>query len=150
MDFDPSIIRDARQKRFHEYWREKAAGREMPRRADVDPVDFAWMLGWVTLVEPLPDGDWRFVVDGSNIAAVFGVDMTGKRLSEYKRPAVRDVLVATFAAAAAARGPYFLTYDIDYDLRRWRYDGLLLPLCDESGGVDRLISTVVLEGGGRR
>ncbi len=122
----------------------------MPCRADVDPVDFAWMLGWVTLVEPLPDGDWRFVVDGSNIAAVFGDDMTGKRLSEYKLPAVRDVLVATFAAAAAARGPYFLTYDIDYDLRHWRYDGLLLPLGDESGSVVRLISTVVLEGGGRR
>jgi hypothetical protein len=150
MAFDPSIIRDPRQKRFHAYWCQKAAGREMPRRADVDPVDFAWMLGWITLVEPLPDGDWRFVVDGSNIAAVFGVDMTGKRVSEYPVPAVRDVMSTTFAAAAAARGPYFLTYDIEHDLRRWRYDGLLLPLCGDDGGIDRLISTVVLEDGGRR
>lgn len=150
MTFDPSIIRDKRQIRFHDYWRSKAAGRAMPRRVDVDPVDFAWMLGWVTLVEPLPDGDWRFVVDGSNIAAVFNIDMTGKRLSEYPLPAVRDILVNTFAAAAEMRGPYFLTYDIEHDLRRWRYDGLLLPLCDESGSIDRLISTVVLEGGGRR
>ncbi len=122
----------------------------MPCRADVDPVDFAWMLGWVTLVEPLADGDWRFVIDGSNIAAVFGNDMTGKRLSEYPLPAVRDVLFANFATTAAARGPHFVTHDIDYDLRRWRYDGLLLPLGDESGSVVRLISTVVLEGGGRR
>jgi hypothetical protein len=150
MAFDPSIIRDTRQKRFHEYWREKAGGRDMPRRADLDPVDFAWMLGWVTLVEPLPDGDWRFVVDGSNVAALFGNDMTGKRVSEYPLPAVRDVLSTTFAAAAAARGPYFLTYDIEHDLRRWRYDGLLLPLCDESGSINRLISTIVLEGGERR
>lgn len=122
----------------------------MPCRADVDPVDFAWMLGWVTLIEPLQDGDWRFVIDGSNIAAVFDHDMTGKRLSEYPIPAVRDVLFTTFAATVAARGPHFVTYDIEHDLRRWRYDGLLLPLSDDNGSVNRLISTVVLEGGGRR
>ncbi len=150
MAFDPSIIRDPRQLRFHDYWREKAAGREMPRRADIDPVDFPWMLGWITLVRRVAQDDWLFVVDGSQIADVFGVDMTGKRLSEYPRPGVRAMLSESYARTVENRAPHFVSRDIEHDFRRWRYDGLLLPLSDDSGGVDRLFSTVVLEGGGRR
>lgn len=150
MAFDPSIIRDSRQQRFHAYWREKAAGRDMPRRADIDPVEFPWILGWITLLQPDAAGDWLFVIDGTNIADTFGIDMTGKRLSEYPRLGVRAMLFETYAMAATTRAPHFVTRDIEHDFRRWRYDGLLLPLSNDSGKVDRLISTVVLEGGARR
>jgi hypothetical protein len=149
MAFESSIIRDSRQIRFHDYWRAKAGPRDMPARVDIDPVDFAWMLGWITLVQPLADGDWLFVVDGTNTAETFGIDMTGKKLSAYPLAGVRDMLFETFARVVAARGPVFLSRDIEYDFRRWRYDGLLLPLSNDGTRIDRLISTVVLEGGRR-
>lgn len=147
MTFDPAIIRDSRQLRFHDYWRAKAGSRDMPARADVDPVEFAWMLGWVTLIEPTNDGDWLFVVDGTNVADAFGIDMTGKRLSAYPLVGVRDMLFGTYASAAAAREPYFVSRFIEHDFRQWRYDGLLLPLSSDGARVDRLLSTVVLDGG---
>ena len=57
--FEALEARDPRLLRLHEYWREKCAGRQFPDRADLDPVDFPYILGYVTLVDvidvDLPD-----------------------------------------------------------------------------------------------
>lgn len=44
-------LHDPRLKRLYEYWRGCCAAAAMPARAAVDPLEFRYILGYVTLVE---------------------------------------------------------------------------------------------------
>ncbi len=144
MAFDPTTFRQPIHRRFYDYWREKAGTRSCPARRDLDPVEFAWALGWVTLLEALPNGDWLFRVDGSLTAEYFGGDMTGKRRSEYGNPGLREFLMATSARGARLAEPVLVHRDTEIALKRWQYDGLLLPLSDDGIKVDRLLSIMAI------
>lgn len=39
-------------------------------------------LGNIEILEPLPDGDWRYLAFGKELVAANGIDMTGQRVSE--------------------------------------------------------------------
>jgi hypothetical protein len=49
--FEAPEARDPRLRRLHDYWREKCGDRQFPDRADIDPVDFPYILGFVTMVD---------------------------------------------------------------------------------------------------
>ena len=67
------------------YWRARAAGRAMPARADIDPVDMRGFIANVGLVDVLADGretpEFRVRLAGTAVEEVFG-PVTGKTLSE--------------------------------------------------------------------
>ena len=55
----PTPITDGRLQEALDYWRRKSAGKAMPRRVDIDPLDIPKLLPDVMLVEVLPSGRYR-------------------------------------------------------------------------------------------
>jgi hypothetical protein len=79
---DPSPFTDPRMDQAHRYWREKAAGRPMPRRRDIDPIDIPRLLPDVMLVDVVEDGRYRYRLIGTGNTQAHGINATGRYLDE--------------------------------------------------------------------
>lgn len=69
---------------LYAYWRAKCAGRRMPSRADLDPLEIPrGLLPGICLVDVVPDGR-RYVyrLVGTTDVEVRGYDPTGKSVAE--------------------------------------------------------------------
>jgi hypothetical protein len=73
---------DPRLEEAYEYWRRKAAGRKVPRRRDIDPVDIPKLLPDVMLVDVEPDGRYRYRLIGTENTLAHGVKATGRYVDE--------------------------------------------------------------------
>ncbi len=63
----------------------------------VDPLDFRYILGYVTLVEvELAPRRYRFRLDGSILAMLSGMDYTGKYLDQLGMPDYIDFVAASY------------------------------------------------------
>jgi len=146
-EFDPAVIQAPALCRLHAYWESRRAGRAMPARADIDPTDFAWALGAVSLMERLADGDYLFRVDATTTAELFAIDMTGRRLSLYPDAPVRAMMQATLDDVVAARAPMLVYRDFIFNRAPRRYELLLLPLSAGGGAaVDMILSMPGFDG----
>ena len=73
---------DARLETAYRYWQQKAGGRGMPRRADIDPTEIPKLLPDVMLVDVAPKGRYRYRLIGTENARAQGVNATGRYLDE--------------------------------------------------------------------
>ncbi len=64
------------------YWRGKAAGRMLPSRADIDPIEIVKLLPDVMLVERLDDRRYRYRLIGTEHQRAQGINATGRYLDE--------------------------------------------------------------------
>lgn len=126
-------------KALHAYWRAKAAG-GLPRRGDLDPLDMKAALGNMVLIdvhrEPLR---FRYRLHGASLALRDGFDMTGKWLEEHPEPELRARIQSSWSRAAEQRRIVHGFRDCFADLRRRRYEVLILPLADDGLTVDKLL-----------
>jgi hypothetical protein len=122
--------------RFFAYWRAKAGSRAMPVRADLDPIEFRYALGYVVLVDveygsverPLR---FRFRLYGSGLVNYFGDgDYTGKYADELLPADYAPFVVQAYTEAVHRRAPYHAHRDMVMDRQRLIYDVLTLPLAD--------------------
>ena len=77
-----SPFTDPRLEQTYNYWREKAAGRAMPSRADIDPIEIPKLLPDVMLVERTADGRYRYRLIGTANQTAHGINATGRFLDE--------------------------------------------------------------------
>jgi hypothetical protein len=136
IDIDPQHLEHPALKFLKAYWEDKRSTRAMPARADINPADMKEHLGWIMLLDVLPDfADFRFRTIGTRVTQYFLADSTGKTVSEafgsYGEDIVGDVL-AVFRKAAEEKlvvrahggagwlGRSFLDFD-----------ALFLPLSDD-------------------
>lgn len=127
-------IRHPVLRRFFAYWRAKAGDRAMPRRADIDPVDFPYALGYVILVEveraPLR---FRFRLYGSALVNYFGDgDYTGRYADELLPPDYAPFVVKAYTEAVAGGVPRHNKRELVAGGQLLIYDALTLPLADEA------------------
>jgi hypothetical protein len=128
-------------RRLLDHWRglpRDAGGLPSPRA--LDPVEIAWALGAVSLVDVAgapPDCRFRYALDGSWQVERYGFDMTGKTLDEFPEPETRALIRGSYLEAAVARRPLARRRDLMLDGRHRRYEALLLPF-GEDGRVTRL------------
>ena len=141
-ELDPNSVRSNRLRRFFGYWDGRRGQRMMPARSDIDPVEIPWMLGYVTLHDARPGQNFRFIIDGTRTAEMFGIDMTGRTVDEYPIPDIREMIRRTLATVVETRRP--LRSDLDYGVKHqcWRYERLILPLGADGANVDMLMSAV--------
>lgn len=138
--FDPATIRDSRLCRFHAYWQEKRAGREFPRRADIDPVDFAYLLGQVTLVDIHDDPRiyrWRLV--GMWWREKFGIEATGMWVDDWPFEDQRRAVRSTYDRVVAARRPLVFARSVWLDRRKFDCETLLLPLSENGTDISMIV-----------
>jgi hypothetical protein len=131
---------------FYEYWRRKAAGRVMPSRADLDPLEIPQLLPGIFLVDvvPGPPRRFRFRLVGTRIAELEG-EMTNKFLDEFIPGSPGTAMAQQYDEAAEGR------IHVRHETLRWHardrqhinYDVLLLPLSRDGATIDMLFGLCV-------
>ena len=136
-------LHDPRLKRLYAYWRERCAGADMPAREAIDPLDFRYILGYVTLVdvEPAPRR-YRFRLDGSILAMLSGMDYTGKYLDQLGMPDYIAFIEASYDRVVDHIRPYAYRKEGAFDTKSFDEETLILPL-GRDGTVKSLMVAVI-------
>jgi hypothetical protein len=136
-------LHDPRLRRLYDYWRMRGAGAAMPVERAIDPVDFPYILGYVTLVdvEHAPRR-YRFRLDGSILAMLSGMDYTGKYLDQLGLPDYIDFIAAGYDRVVDNVHPYAYRKEGAFDTKNFDEETLILPLGNERT-VRRLMVAVI-------
>jgi hypothetical protein len=166
--FEPADAHDERLQRLYRYWQEKCAGRLFPDRADIDPLDFNYLLGYVTMVDiievdqsPSPTGRplagqeanpatsaiarrrYYFRLDGSRLAEISGTDYTGRYLDELPWPDYVDFIRWTYDEVQRRKRPLGYRRHGDIDQHTFDEETIILPLGAGHGQVEKLLVAVI-------
>lgn len=130
--------------RVFDYWRAKIKDGRLPARVDIDPLDLAYVLGNMVLVDVERD-PWRFRyrLAGSKLTGRLGFDPTGKYVDEHPDPNHRQSIQAVYTEVAATGLPKAYARDLVVDERVRRYDVLVVPLSGEDGQVGMILALMV-------
>lgn len=140
MDTLQATIEDERLRRLLAYWESKRQGERLPGRADLDPLDFHYLLGWVSLLEVSHHPRrYRYRLNGSLLVERFGIDMTGKYLDDLPQPEFRALLEMLWNEAVDGGKPIHQLHDRRIDGRRYDFETLRLPLAADGKTVDMLL-----------
>lgn len=143
-ELQPPEIRHPLLRRLYDYWDGKRAGRALPSRADIDPVEFRWIVGNVLLIEVAHDPlRFRFRIHGDNLARRSGFDMTGKGMDEYPDPEYAKVALRSFSTVAETGRPLARIDERTIQGRTYGYEALHLPLSADGRRVDMLLVGLV-------
>ena len=127
-------------KALYAYWTARCGTREMPARADLDPMDMRKFLRHIVLVD-VEHGDrtrLRYRLVGTALAKAIHQDPTGRYIDEmpfwfrkFAEPAYADVLTR--------RRPHYRTINT---IENWwivKYERLLMPLSSDGVTIDMVI-----------
>lgn len=85
------------QRQLYDYWVDKAAGREMPGRADIHPGHFARLLPHVSLVDVgAEDHSCKVRLAGTRLREVYDREITGLAVSDLEWGDKRDYWLAAY------------------------------------------------------
>lgn len=128
----------------YQYWLDKRRGRPMPTRADIDALDVGYALGNISLVDVVrePRLRFRFRLDGSNLVALTGFDLTNTFADEFEPGPYRDFMLEVYRRIVAGRAPLFFRHQ-----EQWQYSGMqmesaTLPLSLDGENVDMIMDVV--------
>ena len=141
----PSLeLDDSRLQRLFAYWLEKRGDRPFPAKAEIDPVEFSYILGYVTLVDVERDPRrYRFRLDGSILVALSGTDYTGRYLDELPGEQYVAFILETYDRVVDSGEPFRYRKNELLDQQLFSEETLILPLGDNPPKVDRLVVAVI-------
>jgi len=136
-------IQSPNLRRIYEIWRSKCSDELLPRRADVDPVEFGKALPNVFLVEIQPTEPKLLLrVMGTAFEEQYGENVTGKYIEDLDFGAARDEILAAYDRLIESKEPVHIANEYEKsDGRVMRFERITLPLSD-----DGEIVTAVLGG----
>ncbi len=146
--FPPAEAHDSRLRRLYGYWLSKQEGRSFPLRADLDPIEFSYILGYVTLVdvvgtEPVEKWRYRFRLDGSLLVASSGADYTGRYLDELPWPDYVSFVTWTYDRVVESRTPLGYRRRGNAEQYFFTEETIILPLGPDGDRVDKLLIAVI-------
>jgi hypothetical protein len=126
--------------RLYDYWDDRRAGDAMPARADIDPIQFHYALGFILLIDVLP-GHTRFRIrlHGTDLAWRAGCDLTGRIVDELPPGDLRLLAQKTFHDVIQTCRPRRAERKRVLDSRLRHYEALVLPLGADRSEVDMLL-----------
>lgn len=135
---------DNRLRRLFAYWLEKRGARQFPTKGEIDPVEFRYVLGYVTLVdvEQAPRR-YRFRLDGSILVELSGTDYTGRYLDELPGAEYVAFIKDTYDRVVDGGAPYRYRKNDLLDQQQFSEETIILPLGDNPPVVDMLIVAVI-------
>ena len=93
-------------KQLYDYWIEKAAGRDMPDRADISPAHFRRLLPFISLIEvERPKERYRVRLAGTRLRDIHDCETTGHYLDELDWGDRRDYWLAAYHRIASEGKP---------------------------------------------
>ena len=137
-------LNDGRLKRLFAYWLEKRGGRLFPTKAAIDPVEFSYILGYVTLVDVERDPRrYRFRLDGSILVELSGADYTGRYLHELPGEEYVAFIKDTYDRVVDSGQPHRYRKNGLFDQQHFSEETIILPLGDSPPHVDMLLVAVI-------
>jgi len=142
-----ALIHDPELHRLFDYWRERRRGRLMPSRRDIDPLEIAWALSRIFIVDYDPARGPVYRLAGDDIAGVFGHgNLKGLRPRDFLPPDRAKIVEGLFmrviedCCAVWMRGLVYLRAD-----RLPLGERLFLPLADgATGRADGVLGMTVV------
>jgi hypothetical protein len=108
--------------RLQAYWEDRRRGRRFPARADIDPMDFRYALGRVSLVDCRAESpQFRYRLVSTELTETLGYEMTGRYAEDIPEPQVRDYVLGLYQRAVAAAAPMRNDGGDVLDGRLWRF-----------------------------
>jgi hypothetical protein len=127
--------------RMHAYWQGKCPQGGLPRRQDIDPLDFPWALGLVCLLDvqrnPLA---FRYRLDGTTIAERHGADFTGRTTDEVRPDFYAAMLRKHFSEVTETRRATLHRISLRHAGQAKTYLRLALPLAADGVTVDMIMT----------
>jgi hypothetical protein len=124
------------------YWEAKRGARPFPARADIKPAEMKEHLGWVILIDVLPD-EFRFRTIGSRVTEYFLKDSTGKTMREAFAPLGETAVACVLAMhrqCAQERVALRVHGGADWlGQSSFDFDTLCLPLSDDGEQVNMIL-----------
>ena len=134
-------IRHPKLRRLFGYWDSRRGERAMPARRDLDPVDFAYALPGIVLIDVLHKPlRFRARLVGTMVVTRLGYDLTGHMIDELRDPTYRETILASYREVVAARRPSVVQRDEVAEGRSFRYEVLRLPLSSDGEEIDMLMT----------
>ncbi len=136
----------ARMARLSAYWQVKRGAREMPARADIDPLEMGFALGALVLFDVEGEGQYRYRVYGSDFVDRLRRELTGLSLDGHPEKSQIPLMRRSLDEAVATRRPIARRGAklVQGEVRR--YAGLFLPLSADQCTVDQILMMVELQG----
>jgi hypothetical protein len=131
---------DDRLLRLYRYWNDRRGELRFPPRASIDPVDFPYALGRVSLVEvqrnPLR---FRYRLVGTLLTEHLGYEMTGKYVEDIPEPSMREFTRSFYERALERQAPLHEAGMALIERYSWQHEVLLLPLASDGETIDMLL-----------
>ena len=94
-DCDPVTSGDEALRRLYQYWLERRGARAFPSRSDIDPLDFVYALGRVSIVEIMPGPKrFRYRLVSSQLTDHLGYEMSSRYVGDI-HDSLKPVAVAS-------------------------------------------------------
>lgn len=138
-------------RQLYAYWDGKRAGRPMPARRDLDPVEIPGLLRHLILLDVThAPSRFRVRLYGTAVAELRGRDLTGRYLYENGSTAIGRQTRRWNHRTVVERRPIFRTGDYTdlSDGRAGTYYRLGLPLSSDGETVDMLMIGLIREWAG--
>ena len=138
-------IINPRLRRLYDYWCERRGDRRFPARSDIDPLDLAFLMGNLILIDVVEGDPPGFFIrlHGTNLVQRAGYELTGKMLNELPITEFRQLAMQTFTFVARTGEPFRGYRDRVLDDRLRRYETLILPLSKNGERVDMLLASLI-------
>lgn len=138
----PDIVHPLLRRLFL-YWSGKRAGRDLPSRQDIDPIEIGpEVLPHIMLTDVLDSGRLRYRLAGTAVEAVTGHSLSGHHLDELLRPPYRDYVLSLYDEII--KGRHALYTESLYPLHGTQPERLtkrlMMPLVSEDDEVVMVLS----------
>jgi hypothetical protein len=137
-------IFDPRLRQLLAYWNKERGERPLPARTDIDPVELKFLLGYIMLLDVLPEPrQFRVRLQGTELQWWLGCDLTGKALDQLPSAELVAVAHDCLASTVETRAPFHKMGDeLIGDMPR-RFEALLLPLASDGVVIDIVLAAVL-------
>ncbi|MCX7565495.1 PAS domain-containing protein [Sulfitobacter sp. F26169L] len=130
------------------YWDALRAGREMPKRAEIDPRGIESALEFAFILERVAPGVARMRIAGSHLNDIMGMEARGMPLTaffeQHGRTRIASLLEEVFQTPATAEVRMQATGGLELSKLEARM--VLLPLKSDLGDVSRILGCLVSQG----
>lgn len=122
--------------RLFDYWRGKRAGRPMPARQDIDPLEIGWALARIYLMDYSPGEGFTYRLAGAEVSKVFErANLKGLNLRDVIKPGRLALIEGAWMQVVEGPSIVCMTGMVYYGVDHTSVgERLLLPLADRTGG----------------
>jgi hypothetical protein len=128
-------------KRLYAYWDERRQGRAFAARRDIDPVDFSYALGSVSLIDvhfdPLV---FHYRIAASTIVKQFNFEATGKTTADLPGSWIKEKLEVIYKRVMQDATPQGEVGNLTYAGAAWRHEGMVLPMSSDGRNLNMLLA----------